>query len=230
MGNRNKSGWPPSGDPQSGLRKPKVADSFSPIYFCWFLFATGILKSHSLSLILKRSQEILQKMFPCAAWSVLLSTALETAGIEHITLFERQSQTEIYPVQNWSLATCPSIPWFLGFPWLTSSKEFPWLFWYFLCLFQRKSLVNLSFFLGKTQKARNGRTGNAIGAFLQTPAPVLDKISGPMGARFLSSTGLGSGNLIGRAQFPQHPHWIKIGLPKKTHRHKHIFGQWPSSV
>ena len=43
-------------------------------------------------------------------------------------------------------------------------------------------------------------SGNVIGAFLQTPAPVLDKISGPMGARFLSSTGLGSGNLLGRAQ------------------------------
>ena len=28
------------------------------------------------------------------------------------------------------------------------------------------------------------QSGNAIGAFLQTPAPVLDKISGPMGARF----------------------------------------------
>ena len=42
-------------------------------------------------------------------------------------------------------------------------------------------------------------SGNAIGAFLQsqTPAPVQDKISGPMGARFLSSTALGSGNLIG---------------------------------
>ena len=47
--------------------------------------------------------------------------------------------------------------------------------------------------------------GNAIGAFLQTPAPVLDKISGPMGARFLSGTGLGSGNLIGRTQIPPAP-------------------------
>ena len=47
--------------------------------------------------------------------------------------------------------------------------------------------------------------GNAIGAFLQTPAPVLDKISGPMGAQFLSSAGLGSGNLIGRAQIPPAP-------------------------
>ena len=37
-----------------------------------------------------------------------------------------------------------------------------------------------------------------MGAFLQAPAPVLDKISGPMGARFLSSTGLRSGNLIER--------------------------------
>ena len=37
--------------------------------------------------------------------------------------------------------------------------------------------------------------------FFQTPAPVLDKISGPMGARFLSSAGLGFGVLIGRAQF-----------------------------
>ena len=44
-----------------------------------------------------------------------------------------------------------------------------------------------------------------MGAFLQTPAPVLNKISGPMGARFLSSTGLGSGNLIERAQFPPVP-------------------------
>ena len=44
-------------------------------------------------------------------------------------------------------------------------------------------------------------SGNAIGAFLQAPAPVLDKISGPMGARFLSSTGLRSGNLIETAQF-----------------------------
>ena len=43
------------------------------------------------------------------------------------------------------------------------------------------------------------------GAFLQTPAPVLDKFSGPMGARFLSSTGLGSDNLIGQAQFPPAP-------------------------
>ena len=30
-----------------------------------------------------------------------------------------------------------------------------------------------------------------LGAFLQPPAAVLDQISGPMGARFLSSTGLG---------------------------------------
>ena len=44
-----------------------------------------------------------------------------------------------------------------------------------------------------------------IGAFLQTRAPVLDKLSGPMGAQFLSSTGLGTGNLLGRAQVPPAP-------------------------
>ena len=42
---------------------------------------------------------------------------------------------------------------------------------------------------------------NALGAFLQTRAPVLDKISGPMGARFVSSTGLGFGNLTERMRF-----------------------------
>ena len=41
---------------------------------------------------------------------------------------------------------------------------------------------------------------NALEAFLQTPAPVVDKVSGPMGAQFLSSTGLGFGILVGRAQ------------------------------
>ena len=44
-------------------------------------------------------------------------------------------------------------------------------------------------------------SGNDTGAFPQTPAPVLDELSGPMGARFLSSTGLEFGTLIGRAQF-----------------------------
>ena len=39
-------------------------------------------------------------------------------------------------------------------------------------------------------------SGNPLGAFLQTPAPALDKVSGPMRARFLSSTGLGFGTLI----------------------------------
>ena len=43
-------------------------------------------------------------------------------------------------------------------------------------------------------------SGNAPGAFLQTPAPVLDKISGPMGARLLYSAGLQFANLIERAQ------------------------------
>ena len=34
-------------------------------------------------------------------------------------------------------------------------------------------------------------SGNALGAFLQTPAPVLDETSGPMDARFLSVLGWG---------------------------------------
>ena len=37
-----------------------------------------------------------------------------------------------------------------------------------------------------------------------------------MGARFLSSTGLGSGNLIGRAQFPPAPALDKNQSPQKT--------------
>ena len=48
-------------------------------------------------------------------------------------------------------------------------------------------------------------SGNASGAFLQTPTPTLDKIPGPMDARLLSIVGLGS----------QHPHWIKIDFPEK---------------
>ena len=57
--------------------------------------------------------------------------------------------------------------------------------------------------------------GNPIRAFLQIPAPVLDKISGSMGSRFLSSTGLGFGTLIQRERnSSQHQHWIRIGLPE----------------
>ena len=41
--------------------------------------------------------------------------------------------------------------------------------------------------------------GNASGAFLQTPTPILDKIPGLMDARFLSSVGLGFGIRIGRS-------------------------------
>ena len=52
------------------------------------------------------------------------------------------------------------------------------------------------FFADRNSSSTELEAGNAIGAFLQTPA-----ISGPMGARFLSGTGLGSGNLIGGAQF-----------------------------
>ena len=43
-------------------------------------------------------------------------------------------------------------------------------------------------------------SGNAPGAFLQNPAPALDKIPGPIGVRFLSSVGLQFGTLTKRAQ------------------------------
>ena len=56
-------------------------------------------------------------------------------------------------------------------------------------------------------------SGNAPGAFLQTSAPVLDNISGPMGAQFLSSNGLGFGNLIGRARLLSVPALDKTSLP-----------------
>ena len=48
---------------------------------------------------------------------------------------------------------------------------------------------------------------------LPAEPPALGKNSGPMGARFLSSTGLGSGNLIQRAQFFPVPALDKVGLP-----------------
>ena len=44
-------------------------------------------------------------------------------------------------------------------------------------------------------------SGNATGAFLQTPAPILQKYSGPIGAGILSSFGLQFGTLLDRAQF-----------------------------
>ena len=65
--------------------------------------------------------------------------------------------------------------------------------------------TTLIFFADWNLSSTELESGNAIGAFLQTPAPALDKISGPMGAWFLSSTGLGSGNLIERAHFPPEP-------------------------
>ena len=47
-------------------------------------------------------------------------------------------------------------------------------------------------------------SGNASGAFPQTPTPTLDKIPAPMDARFLSSVGFGFGTRIGRTRlFPR---------------------------
>ena len=38
-------------------------------------------------------------------------------------------------------ALCPSIPWFLGFPWFILGKEFPFLFWYFLSFPRKKTKI-----------------------------------------------------------------------------------------
>ena len=59
--------------------------------------------------------------------------------------------------------------------------------------------------------------GNAPGAFLQTTAPVLDKHFGPMGARFLSSTGLQFATLIESAQLLLAPALDKNRSPTKMH-------------
>ena len=56
-------------------------------------------------------------------------------------------------------------------------------------------------------------SGNAPGALLQTSALVLHKISGPMAARFLSSTGLQCATLVERAQPLAAPALDKIVLP-----------------
>ena len=56
--------------------------------------------------------------------------------------------------------------------------------------------------------------GNAPGTLLKIPAPVLDNISGPMGARLLSSTGLGIGILLSLrgSEFLPAPAGSKCGL------------------
>ena len=53
-------------------------------------------------------------------------------------------------------------------------------------------------------------SGNASRAFLQTPTPILDKLPGPMDARFLSSVGRGLAPVQGEHNSSQYPHWIKI--------------------
>ena len=50
-------------------------------------------------------------------------------------------------------------------------------------------------------------------ALFQSRAPALDQISGPMGARYLSSTGLGFSTLIGRAQLLPAPALDKYRSP-----------------
>ena len=64
--------------------------------------------------------------------------------------------------------------------------------------------------------------------FLQTPASALVKVSGPMGARFLCSTGLGAGNLIGRAQLLSVPALDTKSLTKHLHPQQQASSRkWP---
>ena len=53
--------------------------------------------------------------------------------------------------------------------------------------------------------SRELESGNALRAFLQTSAPVLDKISGPMGVRFFSSTLSGPLNRLNAILSLLHP-------------------------
>ena len=100
------------------------------------------------------------------------------------------SQTDMHPVQNWSLAMLPE-----------------------------------------------------PSAFLQTPAPILNKISGLMGSRTVFSTGLQFATVIEReSNSSQHQHLIKSGLPNtyqgginmcKSPRPRYVTNCWcrrPTSV
>ena len=62
----------------------------------------------------------------------------------------------------------------------------------------------------KIYPVQNWSVEKPIGAFLQTTAPVLDKIYGLIGGWFLSSAGLGSGTVIGGREFLSAPSLDKI--------------------
>ena len=72
----------------------------------------------------------------------------------------------------------------------------------------------------KIYPVQNWSVKKPIGAFLQTTAPVLDKIYGLMGGWFLSSTGLGSGTVIGGREFLSAPSLDKIISFKRIRAHK----------
>ena len=62
----------------------------------------------------------------------------------------------------------------------------------------------------KIYPVQNWSVKKPIGSFFQTTAPVLDKIYELMGGWFLSSTGLGSGTVIGGREFLSAPSLDKI--------------------
>ena len=74
-----------------------------------------------------------------------------------------------------------------------SSLMCPWLgccMWVCVCVSVRETDLS----------SAELESGNAPERFIWTPTPVLDKISGPIGAQLYSSIGLGLGVRIGRAQ------------------------------
>ena len=97
-----------------------------------------------------------------------LRTGESPRGSGGLAIYIYKKKNRGFQTRRFAVAyPCPSFPWFFWIPWLILSKEFPWLFVFFLCFFQafsgfgggQKSLVNLRFFLGKTEKPRKGRTG-----------------------------------------------------------------------
>ena len=78
----------------------------------------------------------------------------------------------------------------------------------FIC--RRQKITLQIFSQTKIYPVQNWSVKKPIGAFLQTTAPVLDKIYGLMDGWFLSSIGLGSGTVIGGREFLSAPSLDKI--------------------
>ena len=89
-----------------------------------------------------------------------------------------------------------------------------------LCVLSDIEAGNVSNLVDRNLSSTGLESGNALGAFLQTPDPVLDNISGPS-ARFLSRNGLGFGTPIGRAQFFPAPALDEKSVSKNSQEEIH---------